>query len=118
MKLLTILCKNLSFVKITLTAIIFNLFDVYFVKKCYISNDSLDDIEIKDKKIRKINQFRNNFKFLLFGYIINSLWFLFILENLNFHIFDNCKIFNNNYKKFIFLFFYSFGGISIKLLFF
>lgn len=95
MKAFLIFNKSLNYIEILVSAIMLNLFDVFFIKKYYINqNESLSE-ETKDKNIRKLNQFRFNFKFLLIGLVINALWFLLISSNLKFHVIDESKL---NYK--------------------
>jgi len=89
-KTLLIFNKNLNFFEILITAVLINIFEVYFIKKYYIKSDLLG-IEIKDKKLRKINQFKLNFHFLLYGYVLSSLWFSFIINKLEFYVFDESK---------------------------
>ena len=80
--------KSLNYMEILVSALVMNLFDVLFMKKYYINNEESLSEETKDKNIRKLNQFRFNLKFLLIGFVVNSLWFLFITNNLRFHVFD------------------------------
>ena len=89
-KIIITFSKKLSFFQILISAIFINLLECYFIKNYYTKNDSLG-LEIKDKKLRKINQFKFNLKFLIIGFIINSIWFAKIFENLEFYIFDESK---------------------------
>jgi len=91
-KLLLIFNKSLNFLEVLTSAILLNLFDIFFTKKYYLNNDESLSEETKDKNIRKLNQFRFNFKFLLTGYIINGLWFLMISNNLRFHFLDESNL--------------------------
>jgi len=92
-KIIITFSKKLSFFQILISAIFINIFECYFIKNYYTKNDSLG-LEIKDKKLRKINQFKFNIKFLIIGFIINSIWFAKIFENLEFYIFDESKKLN------------------------
>ena len=91
-KLLLIFNKSLNFLEVLTSAILLNLFDIFFTKKYYLNNDESLSEETKDKNIRKLNQFRFNFKFLLTGFIINGLWFLTISNNLRFHFLDESNL--------------------------
>ncbi len=83
--------RYLTFIEILVSAFVLNLFDVFFMKKYYIESDDSLSEETKDKNIRKLNQFRFNFKFLLIGFMINCLWFLIISNNLRFQFMDESK---------------------------
>lgn len=90
-KMFVVLNKNLSFFEILISSLLITIFESFFIKKYYIKSDLLG-IEIKDKKLRKINQFKINFKFLLWGHIISTIWFSLIFNKLEFQIFDESKI--------------------------
>jgi hypothetical protein len=89
-KLLILFNKNFNFLEILVTSIVLNIFECFFIKKYYIKNN-LMGIEIKDKKLRKINQFKMNFKLLISGYLIATLWFSFVFNKLEFYFFDQSK---------------------------
>ena len=89
-KLLLVFNKNLSFLEIIVTSLILNVFECYFIKKYYIKSNILG-IEINDKKLRKINEFKMSFKFLVIGYLISTIWFSFIFDKLEFYFFDQSK---------------------------
>jgi hypothetical protein len=86
-KLLIMLNKNFSFIQIVISSLLINFFDCVFIKKYYFKDDILG-IEIKDKKLRKMNQFKFSYKFLICGYIVNTVWFAFLYSNLDFHLID------------------------------
>lgn len=88
-KLFLIFQKNLNFVELIISSFLLNLSNTYFTKKYYI-NSNLLGIEIKDKSLRKISQFKINLNFLIGCFIINNIWFSLIFDKLNFFIFDEC----------------------------
>ena len=91
-KIFLIFSKSLNFFELIITIIIINLFDIYYQKKYYINKFDLNQYIISNKKYRKINTFELNFKFLLFGFLLSSIWFLYIANKLNFYFFDEGKI--------------------------
>jgi hypothetical protein len=82
--------KQLNFVQIVITSFIYNLFESLFIKKFY-SNDSLLGVEIKDSKLRKMNLFKYYYKSLIMGYLVTTIWFVYIYNRLEFHILDDSK---------------------------
>jgi hypothetical protein len=86
-KLIIVLNKNLNYVHIVTASFLLNYFDSILIKQYYMKDDILG-IEIKDKNLRKMNQFKFYYKFLICGYFINTVWFSYLYEKLDFNIID------------------------------
>ena len=66
------------------------MFNSIIVKKFYKDSEFLGD-DLKNSKLRKLNIFKFYSNFLIAGYLINSLWFAYINDKLEFYFFDESK---------------------------
>ena len=64
------------------------MFECYFKKVVYLKNEFLGS-EITNKNLRRINEFKFNFKLLSSGFLISTMWFYLICDRLQFHLIDD-----------------------------
>jgi hypothetical protein len=93
-KLLLVLNMKMNFFEIFISGLSINFIETYFVKKYYMGEHSLG-IEIKDKNYKREDVFKNNYLILYLGSIINTLWFVYNYEKLEFHLFDEGRFILN-----------------------
>ena len=81
---------NLSYKEILLFNFLQNSFHSIFVKKLYINTEFLG-AEVKNRQLLKVNVFKSHLLFLIFGYIINTVFllYLFLKGKLTFNVYDD-----------------------------
>jgi len=88
LKIIVLFKKQMNFAEQFISSLIINIFDCYFIKNFHLKDNSLGT-EIKNKILRKVNYFKFNLRFLIWGYIISGFWFYLIRDKLEFEIIDD-----------------------------
>ena len=86
---LVLFSQKLSYKDILIFSFLQNFFHCIYVKKLYINTEFLG-AEVKNRTLLKINVFKSHFIFLIAGYVINTIYLLYLFFNgkLTFHIYD------------------------------